>query len=160
MSRHLRRTVPAVLLVLTVSLSPAALSAQSPRGQTSSHRRSPVKRALFTLLGAGAGFGAGLWFGLSKFDDAIDSDRKVWTSMIVGAVAGGAAGYALSGDRAPTHAARERERNTVESERLVEVGLQIFEGLDADAEARHAARHARGGELLVAVPVLRRQHRQ
>ena len=43
--------------------------------------RGPV---LWTISGAGAGFGIGLWAGLSAFDDTINSDRKVWTSAIVG----------------------------------------------------------------------------
>jgi hypothetical protein len=32
----------------------------------------------WTLSGAGAGFGIGVWTGLSAFDDAVSSDRKVW----------------------------------------------------------------------------------
>jgi len=48
-----------------------------------------------TLAGAGGGFTAGLFLGLHAFDDAINSDRKVWTSAIVGAVAGGIGGYLI-----------------------------------------------------------------
>jgi len=44
--------------------------------------RRPV---IWTVSGAGAGFGISLWAGLSAFDDVINSDRKVWTSAIVGA---------------------------------------------------------------------------
>ena len=40
--------------------------------------------------------GAGAWFGLHRFDDAVSSDRRVWTSAIIGAVAGGVAGGVLS----------------------------------------------------------------
>jgi hypothetical protein len=57
---------------------------------------SNTKRIVWTLVGIGAGFGAGLFLGLNAFDDAINSDRKVWTSALVGAAAGGLAGNLLS----------------------------------------------------------------
>ena len=61
--------------------------------------RSTTKRVVWTIVGAGAGFGAGVFLGLNKFDDAVNSDRKVWISAIVGAAAGGLAGGLLSADR-------------------------------------------------------------
>lgn len=54
---------------------------------------------VWTVTGAGAGFGIGLWAGLTAFDDAVNSDRKVWTSAIVGAGAGALAGYFISRPR-------------------------------------------------------------
>ena len=57
---------------------------------------STTKRVAWTLVGIGAGFAAGLFIGLSAFDDSINSDQKVWTSVIVGAAAGGLAGGLLS----------------------------------------------------------------
>ena len=57
---------------------------------------SSTKRVVWTLVGIGAGFGAGLFIGLNAFDDAINSDQKVWTSALVGAAAGGLAGGLLS----------------------------------------------------------------
>lgn len=57
--------------------------------------RSGGKTALWTVVGAGAGFGLGLYLGLNAFDDATNSDRKVWTSAIVGAAAGGTLGYLI-----------------------------------------------------------------
>ena len=52
-------------------------------------------RPIWTVIGAAAGFGLGAWIGLTKFDDAINSDRKVWTTAIVGAAAGGVLGFLL-----------------------------------------------------------------
>ena len=54
-----------------------------------SRTAAPSRRPLWTLVGVGAGFGAGLWAGMMAFDESINSDRKVWTSAIVGAAAGG-----------------------------------------------------------------------
>jgi len=64
----------------------------APQTKTSSN----TKRLAWTLVGIGAGFGAGVFIGLNRFDDSINSDRKVWTSAIVGAAAGGLAGGLLS----------------------------------------------------------------
>ncbi len=62
---------------------------------------------MWTSIGAGAGFGLGLFAGLTAFDDAINSDRKVWTSAIVGAAAGGTLGYLIS--RARRHRSPSRQ---------------------------------------------------
>ena len=61
-----------------------------------STKSSSTKRVVWTLVGIGAGFGAGLFLGLNAFDDAVNSDRKVWTGALVGAAAGGLAGNLLS----------------------------------------------------------------
>jgi hypothetical protein len=50
-------------------------------------------KPVWTGIGAGAGFGLGVWAGLAKFDDAINSDRKVWTTAIVSAAVGGVLGF-------------------------------------------------------------------
>jgi hypothetical protein len=91
------RYLALLLLVLICSIPPASAQAQpaSPTGG---------RTALWTGVGAGAGFGIGLWAGLTAFDDAIDSDRKVWTSAIVSAAAGGTLGYLLT--RGRRHQAR------------------------------------------------------
>jgi 4-amino-4-deoxy-L-arabinose transferase-like glycosyltransferase len=57
---------------------------------------STSKRVIWTLVGIGAGFGAGLFIGLNAYDDAVNSDQKVWTSALVGAAVGGLAGGLLS----------------------------------------------------------------
>jgi len=80
------------------------LLAHAPAWADTGDRRSPpapkasstTKRVAWTLAGIGAGFAAGLFIGLNAFDDSINSDRKVWTSAIVGAAAGGLAGGLIS----------------------------------------------------------------
>jgi hypothetical protein len=52
-------------------------------------------RTIFTLAGGGGGFAVGLVVGLSAFDDAVNSDRKVWTTAALSAVGGAVGGYFL-----------------------------------------------------------------
>lgn len=53
-------------------------------------------------IGAGTGFGLGLWAGLAWFDDATNSDQKVWGTAVAFTVAGGLigalVGASLGGD--------------------------------------------------------------
>lgn len=84
----------ALTLAAALGISPAAYT-QTPTGSSS---RGAVA---WTVAGAGGGFGIGLWVGLTKFDDSIHSDRKVWTTAIVGAAVGGVSGYFAGRSRAP-----------------------------------------------------------
>src|SRR5262245_2927385 len=52
-------------------------------------------RVILTPAGAAGGFAVGLFAGLTKFDDAPYAERKVWTTAIAGAAAGGVGGYFL-----------------------------------------------------------------
>ena len=87
---------------------------------------------LWTISGAGAGFGIGLWAGLSAFDDAVNSDRKVWTSAIVGAGVGAVAGYLIARARSdrnrPSPAVRaiNRARQEAVDRRLLEQLAKSF----------------------------------
>jgi hypothetical protein len=90
------RRLMSFLILVSVFAEGAAFAQTTSQ---SARRASTTKRVVWTIVGAGAGFGAGLFLGLNKFDDSINSDRKVWTSAIVGAAAGGLAGGLLSANR-------------------------------------------------------------
>lgn len=104
-----------VAVTLMVALSPLPAAHAQSRSQV-----------IWTISGAGAGFGVGLWAGLSAFDDAVNSDRKVWTSAIVGAGVGAVAGYLIGGARRnqthPSTAANvvQRGRQEAAERRLLE----------------------------------------
>lgn len=54
------------------------------------------KHWLGILIGAGAGFGAGTVIGFAAFDEAINSEQKVYTSMAAGTLIGAITGYFIS----------------------------------------------------------------
>ena len=76
-------------MVLTWALSGSAFGQASAPAPAESHKY----RTIVTIAGAGAGFFAGVYIGIAAFEDAVNSDRKVWTTSIVGAAAGGVGGY-------------------------------------------------------------------
>lgn len=89
--------------------------------------RAPSRtEVLWIVSGGGVGFGVGLWAGLTAFDDAVNSDRKVWTSAIVGAGVGAAGGYLIGRartDRSRPSIARnevDRARRRLADARLLE----------------------------------------
>ena len=84
------------LVGLLLCHAPAWADTAGRPAPTRTKTSSTTKRVVWTLVGIGAGFGAGVFIGLHAFDDAINSDRKVWTSAIVGAAAGGLAAGLLS----------------------------------------------------------------
>jgi hypothetical protein len=94
--RRIRQVV--MLCVVAALLAAGRPVAAQASGAPPPRKTSTARKIGWTVLGAAAGFGAGAWFGLHKFDDAVNSDRKVWTSAIAGAIAGGVAGGFLSRD--------------------------------------------------------------
>jgi len=76
---------------------PGAAAAQS--SGTNAQNPTSDHRAVWTAIGAGIGFGGGLLIGLQAFDDAVYAERKIWTTALVGAAAGGVAGNLLSRPR-------------------------------------------------------------
>lgn len=103
--RATRRTkAVAAWLAICAGLPPALLSAE----QGSHRSASPPATASgsvagWTAAGAGAGFGLGLYAGLRAFDDAVNSDRKVWTAAIVAGAAGAFVGYLVGRARQSDH---------------------------------------------------------
>ena len=52
-------------------------------------------RAILTPSAAVGGFVTEFAIGLGAYDDAVNSDRKVWTASIIGATGGGVGGYLI-----------------------------------------------------------------
>jgi hypothetical protein len=98
---HTGRSIVSALAIVSFLLS-AVPSAQSVTPSQSN----PSQTTLWTAVGAGAGFGAGLWIGLTAFDDAVNSDRKVWTTAVLSAAGGGILGYLISRNRSAPQRAR------------------------------------------------------
>jgi hypothetical protein len=73
-------------LILLVA---AAAHGQQAKPAGDSHKY----RTIFTIAGAAGGFATGFLIGFDVFDDAVNSDRKLWTASVVGAGAGGVGGY-------------------------------------------------------------------
>ena len=94
-----RRLLAAATLILLLVPPTASAEQAIYAGQRTQHRT--ALRVAWTVIGAGLGFGLGLAIGLQQFDDAINSDRKVWTTALVTAAAGGIAGNLLSRDVSP-----------------------------------------------------------
>ena len=125
--------ISAVMLMVAVTAAP--VEARSRGG----------KAALWTAVGAAAGFGCGLLVGLAAFDDAIDSERKVWTTALASAAAGGAIGYVVSRagrgrgaspSRLPLPLSDRDVGALARMVRLREHASSVVQSADADASAR------------------------
>jgi hypothetical protein len=83
------------LVALCFTLLVPRLEAGAPDAKSAGPHSGGAKRGRMIgfIVGAGAGFGLGLLAGLNWFDDAVDSDRKVWTTAILLCAAGGTAGW-------------------------------------------------------------------
>jgi hypothetical protein len=95
-----------------------ALGQQAGTKTAESHRY----RTIFTLAGGGGGFAAGTFAGLTAFDDATNSDRKVWTTAALSGIGGAVAGYFIgraldkrSKKTTVTQMREELERNATQS---------------------------------------------
>jgi len=80
-------------IISSLLLCFVAVGAYGQQSQPAAKKETATWRTVGTAAGAGGGFVVGLLIGLSKYDDAINSDRKVWTAALVGAAAGAVGGY-------------------------------------------------------------------
>jgi hypothetical protein len=79
-----------LLIALLVLLSAGQTFAQQPAPKREpSHKY----RTILTIAGAGAGFATGFYVGFNAFDDAVNSDRKLWTTSAITAAGGAVGGY-------------------------------------------------------------------
>jgi hypothetical protein len=108
-------TIRRIAVVLTCAGCMAVSSVAHAQSRSPQTSRATVT---WTIGGAGAGFGVGLWAGLSAFDDAINSERKVWTTALVGAAAGAVGGYLIG---------RARARNSGSSALRSDAGFPIVQ---------------------------------
>ena len=98
------RIVSSLVLVALLAGSAPAFADDGPQ---QSSGRSKGKRIAWIALGAGAGFASGVFFGLDWFDDATNSDRKVWLTSISFAAAGAITAALLTrNDKGPSPVAR------------------------------------------------------
>jgi threonine/homoserine/homoserine lactone efflux protein len=93
-----------IALVVALLLFAPAVARAQPSHDPSRH--SPA----WIAVGAGAGFGLGMWTGLTAFDDSINSDRKVWATAIVSAAGGGLIAYLLTREKRSTGRQGRRAR--------------------------------------------------
>jgi len=85
-----------LLAALMIGITNAAWAQQSPAPAPAPNAEHSTRyRTIFTSVGAGGGFALGVFTGLAMFDDSTNSDRKVWTTAIIGAAGGGVGGYFL-----------------------------------------------------------------
>jgi hypothetical protein len=82
-----RKIVLSVCVIALLAASSSFAQQAAPKSESSKYR------TIFTLGGAGAGFALGLGGGLAAFDDAVNSNRKVWTTAILAGIGGGVGGY-------------------------------------------------------------------
>jgi hypothetical protein len=82
--------VPFAAALMILLCANAFAQQQSPK-TTESHKY----RTLLTLAGGGGGLALGFFIGFSAFDDAVNSDRKVWTTAAISAAGGAVGGYFL-----------------------------------------------------------------
>ena len=81
------------VVVLTASMATSAAARERAATQPAGSRSSSKARVIGTIAGAAGGFVLGIFAGLNWFDDATDSDRKVWLTAISFGAAGGVGGY-------------------------------------------------------------------
>jgi len=88
------RVIVATLVALSFAV-PGYAQARQPRS-TGAH-------VGWTLAGVGIGFGVGTWIGFGKFDQATYAERKITTTAVSCAAAGGVIAFLLTRHRDRDH---------------------------------------------------------
>lgn len=91
------RKVSVLVLLLSFTLH-SSVFAQTTQAAP---KRDPARtKAIWTVIGAAAGFGVGFYLGFNAYDDATFAERKILTAALLTALAGGVAGYFIGDARA------------------------------------------------------------
>ena len=81
----------AIITALVLLTSTSTLAQQSAPKREESHKY----RTILTVAGGAGAFALGVFVGLNAFDDAVNSDRKLWTTAALSAAGGAVGGYFL-----------------------------------------------------------------
>ena len=81
----------AIITALVLLTSTSTLAQQPAPKREESHKY----RTILTLAGGGGAFALGVFVALNAFDDAVNSDRKLWTTAALSAAGGAVGGYFL-----------------------------------------------------------------
>ena len=79
------------IITTLVLFTGSSTFAQSPPKKEQSHKY----RTILSLAGGGGGFALGVFLGFNAFDDAVNADRKLWTTAAICAAGGAVGGYFL-----------------------------------------------------------------
>ena len=90
----MNRRLIVLVLIAGIGVGSVASAQVQPAPPRSSNGVAPSV-AGWTAVGAGAGFGLGLYVGFLAFDQATYAERKITTTAVVGAVAGAVGGYLI-----------------------------------------------------------------
>src|SRR5262249_62270789 len=99
-----RLIIAGIMVCLLSSFFPSrtfAASKDTPTTTTTNNPTNPPekpkkKHRWLIPVGAAAGFGAGLLVGFAAFDEAINSEQKIWTTAILISIGGGLGGGGLA----------------------------------------------------------------
>jgi hypothetical protein len=101
MTSHARRSIAVfLLLVLVIHVAPAFADEEPGSEPVAVGARSPRRtKALWTIVGAAAGAGVGMWAGFHAFDQATYAERKITTATIAGGAIGAVVGWTIGWGR-------------------------------------------------------------
>jgi hypothetical protein len=87
-----RVSLPVIIVLFVTMLIADAAPAFAQQQRAENSRRTKV---IWTVIGAAAGAGVGMWAGFQKFDQATFAERKITTATIAGGAIGGVVGWTI-----------------------------------------------------------------